>query len=115
MDLGHTSAVKHCNQLEDEEPFKEKYRPIPPSVYNELREHLKEMLEVGAIRESNSPWSSKVVIVRKKDGQIRFCIDFRKLNQRTKKDSYDIPRVEDTLHLLSGSKYFLKLDLKSGY
>ena len=81
----------------------------------EVREHLKEMLEIGAIRESTSPFSSNVVIVRKKDGTIRFCIDYRKLNQRTVKDAYPIPRKDDTLHSLAGSKYFSTLDLKSGY
>ena len=73
------------------------------------------MLDIGAIRESKSPFSSTVVIVRKKDGTISFCIDFRKLNARAKKGAYAIPRVEDTLHMLAGAKYFLKLDLKSGY
>jgi len=115
LDLGHTSEIKHTIKLTNNEPFKEPYRRIPPAVYNEVREHLKEMLDLGAIRESNSPWSSNCVIVRKKNGEIRFCIDFRKLNERTKKDSYAIPRIEDTLHLLSGSKYFSKLDLKAGY
>lgn len=71
-------------------------------------------MDVGAIRESHSPWFSNVVIVRKKDRHKRFCIDFRKSNARTK-DSCRIPRVDDTLHLLAGSKYFSKVDLKSGY
>jgi transposase InsO family protein len=114
-DLGHTAAVKHKIVLTNETPFKEPYRRVPPAVFNEVKEHLREMLEMGAIRESSSPWSSNVVIVRKKDGTIRFCIDFRKLNQRTKKDAYAIPRIDDTLHLLAGSRYFSKLDLKSGY
>jgi transposase InsO family protein len=114
-DIGHTTAVKHKIDLNDNTPFKETCRRIPPAVYNEVKEHLKDMLEIGAIRESNSSWSSNVVIVRKKDGTIRFCIDFRKLNQRTKKDAYAIPRIDETLHLLAGSKYFSKLDLKSGY
>ena len=70
------------------------------------------MLEAGAIRSSNSPFSSNVVIVRKKDGTIRFCIDYRKLNFRT---VYAIPPIDDTLHLIDGAKYFTKLDLKSGY
>jgi hypothetical protein len=73
------------------------------------------MLDMGAIRPSNSPFSSNVVTVRKKDGSIRFCLDFRKLNSRTHKDAYALPRIDDTLHLLAGSRYFSKLDLKAGY
>lgn len=115
MDLGHTSAVKHKIELTNNEPFKEPYRRIPPALFNEVKQHLHEMLDIGAIRESKSPWSSNVVIVRKKDGTIRFCIDFRKLNARTRKDAYGIPRVEDTLHMLAGAKYFSKLDMKAGY
>ena len=114
-ELGHTDAVRHRIILTDDKPFKEPCRRVHPSLMNEVREHLKEMLEDGVIRESSSPWASNVVIVRKKDGTIRFCIDLRKLNQRTKKDAYSIPRIEDTLHLLRGAKYFSKLDLKSGY
>ena len=87
---------------------------IPPELIQEVREHLKEMLEAGAIRSSNSPFSSNVVIIRKKDGTIRFCIDYRKLNLRTIKDAYAIPHIDDTIHLLAGAKYFTKLDLKSG-
>ena len=114
-DLGCTDLVQHEIHLENEQPFKEPYRRIPPALIQEVREHLKEMLEAGAIRSSNSPFSSNVVIVRKKDGSIRFCIDYRKLNLRTIKDAYAIPRIDDTLHLLAGAKYFTKLDLKSGY
>ena len=114
-DLGHTNLVKHSINLEDERPFKEPYRNIPPALIQEVREHLREMIEIGAIRESSSPYSSNVVIVRKKDGTIRFCIDYRKLNSRTVRDAYAIPRIDDTLHLLAGAKYFSKLDLKSGY
>ena len=101
--------------MEDDNPFKEPYRNIPPALIQEVREHLQEMIEIGAIRESSSPYSSNVVIVRKKDGTIRFCIDYRKLNSRTVRDAYAIPRIDDTLHLLAGAKYFSKLDLKCGY
>ena len=83
--------------------------------YFKVREHLKEMIEAGAIRPSSSPYSSNVIIVRKKDGTIRFGVDFRKLNNTTIKDAYAIPRVEDTLHLLARAKFFSKLDLRSGY
>ena len=73
------------------------------------------MLAAEAIRPSQSPFSLNVVIVWKKDGTKRLCIDFRKLNQRTINDAYAIPRIEDSLHLLAGSKFFTKLDLKAGY
>ena len=73
------------------------------------------MLEAGAIRNSESPYSSNVVIVQKKDGSVHFCVDFRKLNNRTIQDAYAIPRIEDSLHLSAGAKFFSKLDLRSGY
>ena len=114
-DIGHTQLVEHHIKLNNEEPFKEPYRRIPPALIEEVREHIQEMLQAGAIRDSESPYSSNVVIVRKKDGSIRFCVDFRKLNSRTVQDAYAIPRIEDSLHLLSGTKYFSKLDLRSGY
>ena len=97
-DLGRTNLVEHEIHLQNEQPFKEPYRKIPPALVDEVREHLKEMLAVGAIRESTSRFSSNVVMVRKKDGSIRFCIDYRKLNQRTIKDAYAMPRIDDTLH-----------------
>ena len=73
------------------------------------------MEEVGAIRKSNSPWSSSIVLVKKKDRNLRFCIDLRKLNARTVKDAYALPRIEETLDYLAGSKWFSALDLKLGY
>lgn len=66
-------------------------------MFEEVREHLKDMLEAGAIRESKSPFSSNVVMVRKKDGSLRFCIDFRKFNNRTIKDAYALPRIYELL------------------
>ena len=114
-DMGHTKLVEHKIKLSTEEPFKDPYRRIPPGLIEEVREHLREMLDAGAIRNSESPYSSNVVIVRKKDGSIRFCVDFQKLNSCTIQDAYAIPRIEDSLHLLAGAKYFSKLDLRSGY
>ena len=114
-DLGFTDLIEHEINLVDETPFIEPYRRIPPALFEEVRQHLKEMLDAGAIRESQSPFSSNVVLVRKKDGSLRFCIDYRKLNNRTVKDAYYLPRIEETIDTLSGSKYFSKLDLRSGY
>ena len=78
--MGHTSIVKHKIQLDNYKPFKERYHRIPPNLLEEVKKHLKEMIEVGAICKSNSPWASAVVLVRKKDGSLRFCIDLHKLN-----------------------------------
>ena len=73
------------------------------------------MLEKGVIQPSNSPWASPLVLVRKKDGTVRFCVDYRKLNAATRKDAYPIPRVDETLEMLAGSHFFTSLDLLSGY
>ena len=115
MDMGTTHVVKHHIKLSDPVPFKEKYKRIPPHLYDEVREHIKEMLELGAIRKSQSPWSSPIVLVRKKDGKLRFCIDLRKLNQRTVRDNYSLPKIDHMLEQLIGAEWFCTLDLKSGY
>ena len=73
------------------------------------------MLETGAIRPSYSPWASPVVLVRKKDGSVRFCVDYRKLNDATKKDVHPLPRTSDMLESLAGAKIFTTLDAASGY
>ena len=115
LELGRTNLVKYEIKLKNYVPFKERYRRIPPHQYEEVRKHLDEMLRMGAIRRSNSPWVSAVVLVRKKDGGLRFCIDLRKLNERTVKDAYSLPRIEDSLDVLNGSCIFTSIDLKSGY
>ena len=114
-DLGCTDLVDFEISLNDPTPFKDPYRRIPPAIFEEVRQHLKEMLDAGAIRESQSPYSTNIVLVRKNDNSLRFCIDFRKLNSRTITDAYSLPMIEETIDSLSGSKYFSKLDLRSGY
>ena len=116
-ELGHTRAAKHKIVLHDPEspPFKKRFRRIPPPQVDEVREHLKLMLDAGAIRPSNSPWCNAVVLVRKKDGSLRFCIDFRRLNALTRKDSHPLPRIGETLDSLSGSAYYSTFDLTSGF
>ena len=115
MDMGRTNLVKHHIKLTDPVPFKEAYRRIPPQMYDEVKTHLQEMLDLGAIRPSNSPWASAIVLVRIKDGRLRFCIDLRKLNNRMVKDAYSLPRIESILDSLGGAQIFSTLDLKAGY
>ena len=115
MDIGRTNLVKHHIKLTDPAPFKEAYRRIPPQMYDEVKTHIQEMLDLGAIRPSNSPWASSIVLVRKKDGRLRFCIDLRRLNNRTVKDAYSLPRIESILDSLGGAQIFTTLDLKAGY
>jgi hypothetical protein len=115
LDLGHTKLNQHYIRLTSDVPFKEAPRRVPPAMVEEVRQHLKEMLDLGVIRKSESAYSSGVVLVRKKDGRIRFCIDLRRLNNLTVKDAYALPRIDETLDTLSGAQWFSKLDLRSGY
>ena len=114
VDIGCTK-VKHRIDLLDEKPFKQRYRRIPPAMYDEVKEHLRQLLTAGTIRPSHSPWASNVVLVRKKNGKLRLCVDYRQLNLSTKKDSYSLPRIEELLDCLSSSNFFSTIDVKSGY
>ena len=115
LDIGRTTRVKHHIRLADDTPFRESCRRIPPADYADTRRHLQELKEKGIIRDSQSPFASPIVLVRKKNGDLRLCIDYRKLNSRTIRDQYNIPKIEDTLHTLCGATWFSTLDLKSGY
>ena len=111
LDLGRCSKTKHRIPMVDPSNFKLPYHRIPPSMYK----HLQEMLALDAIRVSQSPYASPVVLIRKPNGKIRFCIDFRKLNSRTKKDAYALPRISEMFDSLHGAKWFSCLDIKSAY
>ena len=84
-------------------------------MYDDVRSHIQEMLDIGAIHQLHSLWTSTVVLVWKKDGGLRFCIDLRKLNNQTVKDVYSLPQIDETLDSLQGSQWFSSLNLKSGY
>ena len=116
-EIGCTDTTKHVIELlaEQDKPFKERFRRIAPHKVEEVWEHIQKMLDGGAIRPSQSPWCNAVVLVQKKDGTLRFCIDFRWLNAHTKKDSYPIPKCPDTIESLVGARYFSTIDLKSGF
>jgi len=114
-EMGCTDVVTHKIELSDPTPVKDKVRPIPPGAYTELKKHLAELLSAGVIKESKSPFSSNTVLVRKKDGSLRLCVDYRRLNAKTIRDAYTIPRVDTLLDSLKGARYFASLDLLSGY
>ena len=109
MDMGRTNLVKYHIKLTDPIPFKEAYRRIPPQMYDQVKAHIQEMLNLGAIRPSNSSWASAIVLVRKKDGRLRFCVDLRRLNNRTIKDAYSLPKIESILDSLIGAQIFSTL------
>ncbi|GFY16361.1 retrovirus-related Pol polyprotein from transposon 412 [Trichonephila clavipes] len=114
-DIGHTTVTQHRIDTADHPPIKQHPRRLPFAKQEEVGTLLREMQENDIIEPSSSPWASPIVLVRKKDGSTRFCVDYRKLNEVTKKDSYPLPRIDDTLDTLSGHKWFSTLDLKSGY
>ncbi|KAL0882020.1 hypothetical protein ABMA27_001769 [Loxostege sticticalis] len=114
-DLGFTSATEMEIHLSDSDPIV--YRPyrMAQSERTLVRDMVQEMLDANIIRESSSPYASPIVLVKKKTGEKRLCIDYRALNRKTIKDHYPLPRVEDQLDLLAGHKFFITLDLASGY
>ena len=116
-DMGHTKVTKYKIVLKDPDtpPFKERFHRIPPPQVDEVREHLKLMLDAGVVRLSNSPWCNAVVLVRKKDGSLHFCIDFRRLNTLTVKDSHPLPHICETLESLAGAAHYSTFDLNSGF
>ena len=115
--MGHTNTTKHKIVLKDPDtpPFKERFCRIPSPQLDEVREHLKLMLDAGVIRPSNGPWCNAVVLVRKKDGSLHFCIDFRKLNSLTVKDSHPMPCICETLESLAEAAHFSTFDMNSGF
>lgn len=115
IDLGCTNLIKHEIPLLDNAPVRQPYRRIPPSQYEVVRAHIKQLLDGQIIRESSSPYSSPIVLVQKKGGGIRMCVDYRQLNAKTRKDAFPLPRIEESLDALTGAKWFSTLDLASGY
>ena len=113
-DLGCTPLLEHKIETHGP-PLRQPYRRQNPAVRQEEMAHVQQMLASDVLRPSNSPWASPVVMVKKKDGSLRFCVDFRKLNAATVKDAHPLPRIDDLLDILHGIRWFSTLDLKSGY
>ena len=114
-EIGETDIVKHDTDTRDAKPIKQLPRCLPNALRSVVNEQVEEMINSYIIRPSCSPWASPIVLVKKKDGTWRFCVDFRQLNDITIKDAYPLPQVTDLIDNLSGQCYFSTLDLASGY
>ena len=112
---GHTDAVEHNIDTGDSQPVRCAPRRMSSQKIKREETCVEEMLSGGQIEPSESPWSAPVVLVTKKDGGTRFCVDYRTLNLATVKDAYPLPRIDDTLDMLAGKRWFSTLDLASGY
>nr|XP_008191903.1 PREDICTED: uncharacterized protein LOC100141851 isoform X1 [Tribolium castaneum] len=114
-EIGATTATEMKLTLTDDKPVI--YRPYRLSHHERriVRDIVNDLLGSGVIRESDSPYSSPILLVRKKDGQHRMCVDYRQLNSKTIKDRFPLPRVDEHLDKLNGAKFFTTLDLASGY
>eukprot|EP00731_Ephydatia_muelleri_P018873 Em0011g913a len=110
-----TSDSDHHIDTQGANLVKQPPRRLPFHRREEVKRMLNDMLAQGVIKSATGPWSSPVVLVQKKDGSTRFCVDFRQLNSLTKKDAHPLPRVDDTLDSLSGAQWFSTIDLASGY
>lgn len=115
LDFGHATKIKHHIKLRDETPFKQRARPIHPRDLEAVKQHLQTLLGAGIIRESESSFASPIVVVRKKNGDVRLCVDYRRLNMQTIRDAYALPNLEESFSALAGSQWFSVMDLKSGY
>ena len=112
---GKTSLIECSIKTESNTPVRVKSYPIPYSKLDTVKCEVKQMLEMGVIEPSSSPYNAPIVLIKKKDGTIRFCIDFRRLNLNTEFDGEGLPDVENLFNRLSKAKYFSKLDLTKGY
>lgn len=112
---GHTNVLEHDIKLTSKDPVKQKPYPIPYAMVGEVEKEIDKMLKLNVIEESNSPYSSPFVIVKKKDKTNRFCIDFRALNRITVFDAEPMPNIEDTFAKISNFKFCSKIDLTKGY
>lgn len=113
-DLGCTNLITHEIPLVDDIPVRQRYRRIPPSEYEVVKAHINQLLEAQVIKESSSPYASPIVL-KKKDGGLRMCVDYRQLNSKTRKDAFPLPRIEESLDSLTGARWFSTMDLASGY
>ena len=107
--------MQHRIDTGDSPPIRQRPYRVSESQRGIIEEHVTDMLNRGIIQPSTSPWASPIILVKKKDGTDRFVVDCRRFNSVTRKDSYPLPRIDDALDALNGTKYFSSLDLTAGF
>ena len=113
--FGCTTVTEHTVDVGDTPPIRQHPYRVPLAMKDTVRQEINKMLKLGAIKPSSSPWASPVVLVKKKDGCVPFCVDYCKINQVAKFDAYPMPRVEDVPEEVGPAKYISTLDLARGY
>lgn len=113
--LGRTNLVRHTIDVGNSAPIKKRWYRTSQGEREFIAQEIQRMLQQGLIEKAKGPWAFPVVLVRKKNGKLRFCVDYRPLNKVTKRDEYPLPRIDDMLDSLGGSAWFTSLDLASGY
>ena len=108
-------SQKHHIKLTSDQPVRSRPYPVPYSLRESLKKDITDMMKMGVIRESTSPYASPVVVVKKKDNTNRVCVDYRRLNKLTVFDPEPVPTAEHLFQKLNGDKYFTRIDLSKGY
>ncbi|KAL5497626.1 hypothetical protein EMCRGX_G014134 [Ephydatia muelleri] len=112
---GRTQFAEHCIETGSARPVRLPAYRIPHAYRETVRQEIEEMLEEGIIEHSNSEWSSPIVLVGKKDGSLRLCVDYRRLNSLSEADAYPMPRIDEMLDQLGTARFISTLDLTRGY
>ena len=115
FDLGCTNIVQHRIETGNNRPFRQPLRPQARAHLPVIDKLLQEMQEQGVVEPCQSEWASNIVLVKKKDGTVRFCVDYRKINNLTTKDAYPLPRIDTCLDTLAGAMWYSTFDLRSGF
>lgn len=110
--MGKVNLLEHEIIVEGP-PIKQRYYPVSPVLQKHIDDQLNDMLKQGIVEKSNSPWSSPIIMMKKKDGGCRFCVDYHKVNAVTRKDSYPLPYISNTLDRLKDARFISSLDMKS--
>ena len=113
--LGRTTVVQHEVDVGDSTPIRQQAYRLPEARKEVVKREIDKMLTQGIVQPSRSPWASPIVLVEKKDGDVRFCVDYRKLNQTSKFDAYPMPRVNEVLESVRSAQFISTLDLARGY